>query len=216
MVSEQTCTIDHKMDQSLWQTTESFDILHPSYMWLQTILPWEKHCENNADWDCLKTPILREILKIQNPLLEEHYAFLEVIHFVPNSWMCKNQTSVSHCSTESEIISLDGRWIEIRRDSSSRFVESDCFCPWKHAWFRLMKDRGGPVVTCWVTLIVFPQTSSLGIKKLCCMCLRTTKQWSRWSLREVVPQWDMFPGPTTWTQKSKSSTSTPKTNLLTS
>ena len=33
--------------------------------------------------------------------------FLEVIHFVPISWMCKKQTSVSHSSTESEIISLD-------------------------------------------------------------------------------------------------------------
>ena len=30
-------------------------------------------------WDCFKTPILREILRTQNPLLEEHYAFLEVI-----------------------------------------------------------------------------------------------------------------------------------------
>ena len=38
MVSEQTCTIDHKMDQSLWQTIESFDILHPSHMWILTIL----------------------------------------------------------------------------------------------------------------------------------------------------------------------------------
>ena len=27
--------------------------------------------------------------------------------FVPMSWMCKKQTAVSHCSTESEIISLD-------------------------------------------------------------------------------------------------------------
>ena len=33
--------------------------------------------------------------------------FLEVIHFVTISWMCKKQTSVSHSSTESEIISLD-------------------------------------------------------------------------------------------------------------
>ena len=29
--------------------------------------------------------------------------------FVPVSWMCKKQTSVSHSSTESEIISLDAR-----------------------------------------------------------------------------------------------------------
>ena len=29
------------------------------------------------------------------------------ITFVPMSWMCKKQTSVSHSSTESEVISLD-------------------------------------------------------------------------------------------------------------
>ena len=63
--------------------------------------------QNNAGWDCFKTPILREIFKIQNPLLEEHCAFLEVMHFVPISWMCKKQTAVSHSSTESEVISLD-------------------------------------------------------------------------------------------------------------
>ena len=35
---------------------------------------------NSADWDCFKTLTSREILKIRNPLLEEHDAFLEVIH----------------------------------------------------------------------------------------------------------------------------------------
>ena len=64
--------------------------------------------QNNAGWDCFKTLILREILKVQNPLLEEHCAFLEVIHlFVPIRRMCKKQTAVSHSSTESEVISLD-------------------------------------------------------------------------------------------------------------
>ena len=62
---------------------------------------------NNADWDCFKNLISQEILKIQNPLLEEHCAFLELILFVPISWMCKKQTADSHSSTESEIISLD-------------------------------------------------------------------------------------------------------------
>ena len=37
LVSEQTCTINHKVDQSLWQTIKSFDILHPSNMWMQTV-----------------------------------------------------------------------------------------------------------------------------------------------------------------------------------
>ena len=62
---------------------------------------------NNADWDCVKTLTSREILKIRNPLLEEHCAILGSHTFVPTSWMCKKQTAVSHSSTESEIISLD-------------------------------------------------------------------------------------------------------------
>ena len=33
--------------------------------------------------------------------------FWKSIPFIPTSWMCKKQTSVSHSSTESEIISLD-------------------------------------------------------------------------------------------------------------
>ena len=32
----------------------------------------------------------------------------------------------------------------------------------------------------WTMSILFPQTSTLLIKKLCCTCLKTTKQWSRW------------------------------------
>ena len=62
---------------------------------------------NNADWDCFKTLTPREILRIQDPLLEEHCAFFGSHTFVPISWMCKKQTAVSHSSTESEIISLD-------------------------------------------------------------------------------------------------------------
>ena len=40
---------------------------------------WET-LSNNADWDCFKTPILQEILKIQNLHQVEHCAFLEVTH----------------------------------------------------------------------------------------------------------------------------------------
>ena len=48
----------------------------------------------------------------------------------------------------------------------------------------------------WTMLILFPQTSNLFIKKLCCTSLKTTKHWSRWSQRVEVLQWDMFPEPT--------------------
>ena len=57
---------------------------------------------NNADWDCFKTPILREILRTRILFM------WNVVHF----WKCKKPTSVSHSSTESEIMSLDSglRW----------------------------------------------------------------------------------------------------------
>ena len=63
--------------------------------------------QNNAEWDCFKTPILREILEIPNPLLEEHCAFLEVIHLFQKVGRARNKLLFSHSSTESEIISLD-------------------------------------------------------------------------------------------------------------
>ena len=53
--------------------------------------------------------------------------------FVPISWMCKEQASVSRSATEPEIISLDAG---LRLDGipALDFVGSDCFSPWKHNW----------------------------------------------------------------------------------
>ena len=127
---------------------------------------------------------LQEILRIQNLLRVEHCACLGSHTFVPISWMCKKQTSVSHSSTESEIISLDAG---LRLDG----------IPALDLWRLIVsvfgnttqnhEGPGKPVVTdknqrsLGMTnvldhLIVFPQTCNFRIKKLCCMCLRTTKQ----------------------------------------
>ena len=63
--------------------------------------------QNNADWDCFRTPILQGILRTQNLLRVEHCAFFEVIHLYQSVGCARNKTAVSHSSTESEIISLD-------------------------------------------------------------------------------------------------------------
>ena len=60
-------------DDLVWSLTF---IIHVNTI---SIAIWET-MPNNADWDCFKTLASQEILKIRNPLLEEHYAFLEVIH----------------------------------------------------------------------------------------------------------------------------------------
>ena len=69
------------------------------------IVMWET-LQNNADWDCFKTPILREILRTQNLLLEEHCAFLEVIHLFQLD-VQETNCCFAQRSTESEIISFD-------------------------------------------------------------------------------------------------------------
>ena len=57
-----------------------------------------------------KTLILQETLKTQNLHQVGSCAFFGSRTIVPVSQMCKKQTSVSHSSTEAEIISLDAGW----------------------------------------------------------------------------------------------------------
>ena len=97
--------------------------------------------QNSADWDCFKTLTSREILRTPNPLLEEHCAFGSRT-FVPISWMCKKQTSVSHSSTESEFISLDAR---LRLDGIPALDLWDLIVSVFETRFRLLKDRGNPL-----------------------------------------------------------------------
>ena len=70
------------------------------------IVMWET-LPNNADWDCSKTPIFAGDLEDSKSTSGRTLCILGSHTFVPISWMFKKQTSVSHSSTESEIISLD-------------------------------------------------------------------------------------------------------------
>ena len=51
--------------------------------------------------------------------------------FVPISWMCKKQTSVSHSSTESEIISSGHTGLRLDGLPALELMDSNCFCSWK-------------------------------------------------------------------------------------
>ena len=62
---------------------------------------------NNADWDCFKTLTSTRDLQDSKSTSGGTLCVFGSHTFVPISWMCKKQTSVSHSSTESEIISLD-------------------------------------------------------------------------------------------------------------
>ena len=63
--------------------------------------------QNNAGWDCFKTPIFSGDLEDSKSTSGGTLCVFGSHTFVPISWMCKKQTSVSHSSTESEVMSLD-------------------------------------------------------------------------------------------------------------
>ena len=79
-----------QLDQSLWKKIISFDLTFILHVSTNSVVMWET-LPNNADWDCFKTPILQEILRIQSPLLEEHCAFLEVIHLFQSVGCVRNK-----------------------------------------------------------------------------------------------------------------------------
>ena len=60
-----------------------------------------------VDWVYCKTQILLATLKTRNQPQGGVLCIFGSRPFVPISWICKKQTSVSQSSTESEIISLD-------------------------------------------------------------------------------------------------------------
>ena len=114
MVSKQTCTTVTKLDQSLWQTLGSFDYIYTSHKWTKATFYCGKLCTTlqigtvSGLWFCQRCWRLKIDRRV------EFCACLEVTHaFVPISWMCKKQTSVSQ---------FYRRWNDLSR------------CRFKHGW----------------------------------------------------------------------------------
>ena len=109
--------------------------------------------------------------------------------------MCEKQTSVSHSSTESEIISLDaglrldgipaldlwdlivvvlGNTNQSHKERGDPFMNKNEVRSTPHTIQKRKQSQG--VINDLDNVDIFPRTSNLLIRKLCCMCLRTTKQ----------------------------------------
>ena len=130
MFSEQTCTIVKKSNQSLWQTTELFDILHPSDMWIQTVF----HVGNTAK-QC-RLGLFQDADFAEDLEDSKIHLWRNIMRFW-NSYICSDKWDVYETNIRFTHFNrirnhLFGRWFEIRRASCSRIVGSDCFCFGKH------------------------------------------------------------------------------------
>ena len=115
--------------------------------------------------------------------------------FVPISWMCKKQTSVSHSSTESEAISLDaglglplpaldlldlivavlhGNTYQSNQERRDPFMNKREVRSTHHTIQKRKQSQG--VINDLDNVDFIPSNVTLLTRKLCCMCLKTTKQ----------------------------------------
>ena len=65
-----------------------------------------------VDWVCSKTSGFAGDLEDSKSTSGGVLCIFGSRTFVPIGWMCEKQTSVSHSSTESEIISMDYEWMD--------------------------------------------------------------------------------------------------------
>ena len=86
--------------------------------------------------------------------------------------MCKKETLVSRSSTEDVGWRLDGILVLDLSDLIVRFLDSRK----TREVVSVKNQRSQGMSNVFHRIVVFAQTSSLRIKKHCCMCLRTTKQ----------------------------------------
>ena len=150
--------------------------------------------------DCFRTLTLREILKTGLFQDSDFAGDLEDSKstsggtlcifgshtFVPISWLCKKQTSVSHSSTESEIISLD---TGLRLDGLPALELWDLIVSFFGNISYISDRTGKPEIDAHTRQnshskidavkdidSVPSNVQSARAKKLCCLCLRTMKQ----------------------------------------
>ena len=129
--------------------------------------------------------------------------------FVPRSWTCKKQSSVSHSTTGSEIISLDAKTESgfdfLRGICGTRCLKC-CVSPFGEIC-RIKRVRTQPKIersrnvssqksTSLRRSILSLRTQNDPVIQPCCSYSRMMTQWSRWPWKTGAGQWDTFPAPT--------------------
>ena len=130
MVCEQICSCHHKVDQSLWQTLSTFDLIHSSHMSLQTI------------WSCGKFGTTMQIRIVSGLWFCRRPRRLKVIIrwalvHTRKSHVRANKLDVQETDFSfTQFYRIRNRFfwckIEVGWYSRSWSMGSDCFCPWKH------------------------------------------------------------------------------------
>ena len=174
------------MDNILWQTLGAFDLLHATeYRQYCYVGNTAQQCRLGLFQDSDFAGDFEDSKSTSGGIL----CIFGSHTFVPRRWMCKKQTSVSHNSTEAEIISLDAGlripalWdlgIEVfhsvpnRTDGPKREPRKT-----RRQWSSqtcITRSQSSTPTSFQQTLITFHQIQRILVPVLCCMSLRTMKR----------------------------------------
>ena len=147
--------------------------------------------QNNTDWDFFQDSDFGRDLEDAKSTSGGTLCVFGRFTFVPISWMCKKQISVSHSSTESEIISWDAG---LRLDGIPALDLLDLIVAVSGNTIQTHDRRGQLVVNCGkdhgsnkrfqgminVLNNIDCVLSNVQFSHQVLLELKTTKQWSRW------------------------------------
>ena len=201
MVREQTCSCCHKVDQSLWQTPGTFDLIHPSHKWIQTMLSCGKHNRT------MQIRIVSGLWFCRRPWRLKINIRWTLVHF-RKSYICSNKLDVQE--TDFSFTQLNRSWIYFSRCRSThgwncsswslgfgcrsvslfpkpwttakiKYEETLCVTPHQTSTPKT-KPRFQPSTTIliWVMLKMFRPTWHPLHLVLWYMSLRTMKPWLWW------------------------------------
>ena len=107
VVSKQACKISSQNGPT--HVTNDWQGWFPFFITRMTIvnIVMSETRHSTADWVCSKTQTFAGDLEDSKSTSGEVLCILGSRTFVPVSWMCKKRTSVSHSSTESQVLPLD-------------------------------------------------------------------------------------------------------------
>ena len=195
----------------------SFDLLHSSYMWVQTSLSCGKHCQTLQTGTVSRLRFCRRSWGFEIYIRWNHCAFLEVIRFFQSVGCVRNklQFLTVQQNQKSFLCVQDWGWM---------VLPHLIYGIWSSQFFgntnQSIKERRDPLMNkcevrstphtihknesnliewsmIWTMLILFPLTSNSSQSRSFVVCVwRQRRQWSRWLQREEARQWDMFPEPT--------------------
>ena len=197
---EQTCPCGHEVDKILWQTLGAFDLTRSSYKWIPAILLCGKHSTTMQTW------IVSRLWFCWRPWRLKINIRRGLVHF-RKSHVCANKLDVQE--TDLGFTQFYKSWTHFfgcriqvgwytrtwfmgsdRRRSSRKYESEQTstgrLCVGTNVTFvqyvTQFKNESNlrEWSTIWTMFILLPQTSALLIRKLRCMCLKTTKQWLKW------------------------------------